>query len=373
MSDWRRELRELTRDLGSHARRAVRAVDRTVDRDPFHVVGYRGYATHWRALVLGRVMQDEGITAADASHSGWQNLLNTVRRLESDPLPDARVQARIGAETHDIVGDDEGFLREWVKLETPLAEGQWHPLELELATNDGASAEKPPAVRAVTQVLVPSPRAAFGVISDIDDTVLQSEVGTFLRAVRLVLLENARTRLPFPGVAAFYRALERGHAGSPPNPIFYVSSSPWNLYDVISDFLDAQKIPAGPLLLRDWDLATSLAGHGDHKSSIIREILDAYPWMRFILIGDSSQEDPEIYAKIVAAYPGRIAAVYIRDVSRDTARSSAITTLRSTWADDACTLVLAGDTLSIAKHAASQGWIDDACVADIEKENADAR
>jgi len=360
VSDWRSELRELSRDLGSHVRRVARAVDRTVDRDPYHVVGYRTYATHWRALVLGRVMQDEGIVRADASHSGWQNLLNTVRRLESDPLPGARVRASVGGETHEAVGDDEGFLREWIKLDAPLADGQWHSMELELVVGDTDAPAK-----ATSQVLVPSPHAAFGVISDIDDTVLQSEVTTFLRAARLVLLENARTRLPFPGVAAFYRALEAGRAAAPHNPIFYVSSSPWNLYDVISDFLDAQHIPAGPLLLRDWDLSTSLSGHGGHKSAIIREILEAYPWMRFILIGDSGQEDPEIYARVVREYPGRIAAVYIRDVSRNAERSSAISTLGAALDENGCSLLLAGDTLSIARHAAEHGWIDEARLAEI--------
>ncbi|MEP6491307.1 MAG: phosphatase domain-containing protein [bacterium] len=363
MTDWRSELRDLGRDLSSQARRVVRAVDRTVDRDPYHIVGYRAYATHWRALVLGRVMQDEGIVRGDASHSGWQNLLNTVRSLESDPLAHARVRAGIGGETHDIVGDDEGFLREWLKLERPLAEGQWHTVDLELVVANGSAPAK-----ATSQVLVPSPHAAFGVISDIDDTVLQSEVTSFLRAARLVLLENARTRLPFPGVAAFYRALEMGRGGAPHNPIFYVSSSPWNLYHVVSDFLEAQRIPAGPLLLRDWDLATSMAGHGGHKTAIIREILEAYPWMRFILIGDSGQEDPEIYAQVVREYPGRIAAVYIRDVSKSLERTSAITALGTALDATGCSLLLAGDTLSIARHAAAHGWIDDACLTEIGAE-----
>lgn len=364
MADWRHELRELSRDLGSHARRVARAVDYAVDRDPYHVVGYRGYASHWRALVLGRVLQDEGIVPPDAAHSNWQNLLNTVRRLESDPLPLARVRATIGGESHDIVGDDEGFLREWIKLETPLAEGQWHSIDLELAVADGQ-----PAVKAASQVLVPSPRAAFGIISDIDDTVLQSEVTTFLRAVRLVLLENARTRLPFPGVAAFYRALHAGRNGAPSNAIFYVSSSPWNLYDVISDFLDAQAIPAGPLLLRDWDLASGISGgHGGHKLAIIREILDAYPWMRVILIGDSGQEDPEIYSRVVREYPGRIIAVYIRDVSKNAARSSVITALGEQLGAANCALILAGDTMTLARHAATHGWIDEAHLAEIGDE-----
>ena len=239
------------------------------------------------------------------------------------------------------------------QFEEPLVEDRWHSLDLALDLS--ASCAVPSSV---SQVFVPSPHAAFGVISDLDDTVLQSEVTTFVRAARLVLLENAHTRLPFPGVAAFYRALHQGVPGAPANPIFYVSSSPWNLYDVIVEFLDAREIPAGPMLLRDWDLTSALAGNVGHKSLLIREILDAYPWMKFILVGDSGQEDPEIYAKIVAEYPGRILAIYIRDVSRSVGRSESIALLAEQVAVAKSTLILAPDTLTVARHAAAQGWID---------------
>jgi phosphatidate phosphatase APP1 len=365
MTDWRDDLRHLARDLGTHARRVVRAVDRGVEREPLHIAGYRAYATHWRALAVGRAVRDEGRITADASHRGWQNLLNLVRRLESDPYPHATVRASIGGAQQTITADDEGFFRQWIKCDAPLTDAQWHAVELELVHD-----ALPSPVRSTSRVLVPSPRAAFGVISDMDDTVLQSEVGTFLRAARLMLLENSRTRLPFPGVAAFYRALESGHglASGVFNPIFYVSSSPWNLYDVIADFLDAQKIPEGPLQLRDWDWSSALEGHRTHKSTLIREILDAYPWMSFILIGDSGQEDPEIYARLVHEYRGRIVALYIRDVSRSAVRTAAIDKLATEVASTGCTLVLGPDTVSMARHAAEHGWIDPARLAEIGEE-----
>lgn len=366
MTDWRNELRDLARDVGGHARRVARALDRGVRREPYHLAGYRGYASNWRALVMGRAVRDEGVVAADESHRSWQNLLNLVRRLESDPLPGARVRASVGGTTLTIAADDEGFLRHWLKCETQLAAGKWHTVDLELVHEALTS-----PLYTSSRVLVPSPRAAFGVISDMDDTVLQSEVGTFLRAARLMLLENSRTRLPFPGVAAFYRAL--GSGTQAPNPIFYVSSSPWNLYDVIADFLDAREIPEGPLLLRDWDWSSALEGHGTHKSLLIREILDAYPWMSFILIGDSGQEDPEIYARLVREYRGRILAVYIRDVSRTAARSAAINALAAEIAAAGSALVLGDDTLSMARHAAEHGWIDESRLGEIgEEKRADA-
>jgi Uncharacterized conserved protein len=131
------------------------------------------------------------------------------------------------------------------------------------------------------------------------------------------MLGNARTRLPFPGVAAFYQALEQGGDGARLNPIFYVSSSPWNIYDIIADFMDIQRIPTGPIHLRDWDIGLSALSSRrlkTHKEPIIREIHDMYPSLPFILIGDTSQHDPEIYGQIVSEFPNRIRAIYIRDV-----------------------------------------------------------
>jgi phosphatidate phosphatase APP1 len=328
------------------------------DPRPYHIVGYRGYATGTRALILGRVLEEERIAAPDATHSRWRNLVDTLRRIESDPMRHAKVRVRLGNVLREVVADDEGFLHEWVTLSAPLPHATWHPAELELVT-------RPNAARAVTvaPILVPPASPMFGVISDMDDTVLQSEVTNFLRAAQLMLLENARTRLPFPGVAAFYRALEAGGAGTTPsagggNPIFYVSSSPWNLYDVITEFLEAQRIPAGPLLLRDWDLGRALLRTSDYKERVIAEILSSYPTLPFMLVGDSGQEDPEIYSTVVRANPGRILAVYIRNVSPRPERSAAIRALAAGVQDAGSTLVLADDTLTVAKHAAAHGWID---------------
>ncbi|HEU4681397.1 MAG TPA: phosphatase domain-containing protein [Gemmatimonadales bacterium] len=362
MADWRKELRELAATLGSHLGLGVSALERLVDPDPYHVVGYRGYAGPGRILVLGRVLEHEGLVTPEPGHSKFRNLLAMVKRLESDPLPFAKVRAQVAGQVVDLTADDEGFFRQWVAVGSLQQEG-WGLVQLELLNPPD---ERP--ARAEGPFLVPSASASFGVISDMDDTVVQSQVTNFLRAARIVLLENARTRLPFPGVAAFYRALQDGPSGNGRNPIFYVSSSPWNLYDVISDFLDAQGIPAGPLLLRDWDLSRSLLKNAGHKTEVITEILATYPFLPFILVGDSGQEDPEIYAELVAAYPRRILAVYIRNVRPHPERSDAIRKLAARVTEAGSTLVLADDSLAAARHAAVHGWIKSEALADIGEE-----
>ena len=234
---------------------------RLFDRDPWMVAGYRSYGSAQRVLVRGRAMENEGITAATDTDSLWRNLVNSYRRIEADPLPNAVVRATVGGAVAEITADDEGFFSQWIDLPAPVESPDgWVPVTLELV------APSMPGVKVVSdaQLLLAPPTARFITISDMDDTVLQSHVTSLVQAFRTVLLGNARTRLPFPGVAAFYRALHAGSGGAEQNPIFYVSSSPWNIYDLLEDFLDVHGVPPGPLFLKDWSLSV-LGKHRTHK------------------------------------------------------------------------------------------------------------
>jgi len=357
--DWQEDLRRLAASVRSRLKERASTLNRVIGPDPVYIAAYRGYGGAGRVLLLGRVLENEGLAQAEPSHSKLRNLLAMLKRLESDPQPHARVRVRGEAGMREIVADDEGFIRQWIEMDTARVSG-WGSLRLELVTGPSVAAQAP--------FLVPAATASYGVISDMDDTVLQSHVTDFIQAAGMVLLENALTRLPFPGVAAFYRALECGRTGNDANPIFYVSSSPWNLYDVISEFLNAQGIPAGPLLLRDWDLGPSLLRNAAYKLGVIREILATYPGLRFILIGDSAQEDPEIYADVVAGHPGRILAVYIRNVSRYPEDPPAMRILVERISHAGSTLVLADDTLAAARHAVANGWIREETLRSIGEE-----
>ena len=369
MPDWTDDLSSFTRALGSRVRGVARELARSITgSDPYEIVPYRGHGTARRLFVHGRVLETEPLGPAREADSTWRNLVNTWRRLESDPLPHARVLARRGPTTVEMVADDEGFFAGWLPVEHPLPMADlWHPVELELL---GPLRPGDAPVRATAHVLVASPNAAFGVISDLDDTVIQSHVTNFLRAARTLFLDNARTRLPFPGVAAFYQAL---HAGTDTtrNPIYYVSSSPWNLYSLLAEFLDLQGIPLGPLMLRDWDFDYRMMGadrHQSHKGEIIRQIVAQHPELPFILIGDSGQQDPEIYKAIVEEFPDRILAVYIRNILRDADRVAAVNALAAEVKAARSTLVLADDTLAAARHAAEHGWIPASALAGIGDE-----
>jgi phosphatidate phosphatase APP1 len=341
--------------LSRTARHTAGTLRRILERGgEYHVVPYRSYTGTDRGTVLGRVLRREHIAPPDAGAPVWRNLLHAVQRIEADPLPHALVRITVGGSTVTARADDEGFIHHRITPPRGLEPG-WQPVTMSIVREGDATGEP---LESVGRMLVPPPTARFGVISDMDDTVLQSEVGNLLRAARLILLENSRTRLPFPGVAEFYRALHGDAPAGMGNPVFYVSSSPWNLYDVIADFLEAHEIPPGPLLLRDWELRPSIMKHRSHKKRMITEVLDSYPWLPFVLIGDSTQEDPEIYSAIVHEYPARIVAVYIRDVGAHPERRGAIMKLAAEVEAAGSSLLLAEDTDLAVRHARGRGLID---------------
>ena len=370
MKKWAADVAPLLSGLGKEVLgAAARVAHAAFGDEPFEIVAYNGYGNANRAHVYGRVLEKRNVAASTDADSTLKNLLYTYRRAEADPLRRAEVTVEYAGKKTAMKTDDEGFFGGWIDLDESVdGDKEWREYSVELVLPRQPDAEK---IKGSGEVLIASSSARFGVISDLDDTVIQSRVSNFLLAARTVMLGNARTRLPFPGVAAFYEALRKGPGGDEKNPIFYVSSSPWNIYDVISEFMDLQKVPKGPIILRDWDIgwgALSSARHFGHKGVAIRNIMKLYPDLQFILIGDTSQHDPEIYSQIVSEFPKRVAAIYIRDVTRNAQRSASVKKLAEEILAAHSTLVLAEDTLGAAKHAAEQGWIATDALPDVKEE-----
>ena len=333
--------------------------------DPFEILPYRGYGTPRELFLKGRVLEESGITRSGQYDTVWDNVRNMVRRFASHEVAGARVRASFEGLQVETVSDEEGFFDVRLELPVPLmGPTKWHPVELELL---GPESPDGKPVRSTGRVLVPS-GARVGIISDIDDTVVHSSATSVLKMAWIVLLNNAHTRLPFEGVAAFYRALQRGADGRAYNPIFYVSSSPWNVYDVLEDFLNVHGVPAGPIFLKDWSPSV-LGKHRAHKLGIIRTLLSTYSQLPFILVGDSGQEDPEIYHQAVHEHPGRIQAIYIRDVATTT-RKVEVPAIAEEVRALGVEMVLVSDSDAAAEHAAAKGLIAPDAVPEIQAASA---
>lgn len=338
---------------------------------PIKIVPYHSYGRRDRLYLKGRVLEDRGVRPPRDDDSWWDNLVNMYKRVTSCEVPHARLMARCQGAERAVEADEEGMFELWIEPARLVSNGRmWQPVEIELQEPLSRWQEGP--VRATGQVLIPPSSARFGVISDIDDTVIQTDVSNFLQMVRTVFLSNAQTRLPLPGVAGFYRALYAGPDGETRNPLFYVSNSPWNFYDLLVDFFAINEIPIGPVLhLRNWGIYRDEllpTRQRRHKLKHIRQILDLYTDLPFILIGDSGEEDPEVYHEIVQQYGERIQAVYIRDVDGDAKRRAVIQRLAAEVVDAGSTLVLTENSLAMAQHAARQGWIAPRALSTIRDE-----
>ena len=156
--------------------------------------------------------------------------------------------------------------------------------------------------------------AKVGVISDVDDTIMVTQVPTLWKAAYNMLLLSPRKRASVPGMAVMYNDIRRMF---PDAPFFYLSTSPWNVESSIRNFILDYGFPDGPLLLRDLDPRpkTFVPSGVQHKLEYAEQLMEDFPDMKFILLGDDGQKDPSTYAEIAKRYPGRVLAIGIRQLS----------------------------------------------------------
>lgn len=328
---------------------------------------YRGYGSRDEIFLIGRVFrQSPGIPGEDPEslRAQWRDLR---RRIARRKVAGAAVTARFGGDATRVETDPDGYFRLHLHPRGLQAGGgEWHGVDLVL--------EADPPIPAQAAVFIPPANCRYVVVSDIDDTVMRTGVANKLKMLWRLFVEDAESRVAFPGVAALYRALHAGAGGGEGNPMLYVSRAPWGLYEMLSEFFQRHGIPAGPVLfLREWGLSWThpLPRRAtDHKQALIRHMLALYRDLPFVLIGDSGQHDPEVYAQIVEENPGRVLAVYIRNVSRDSGRIEEIVRLAGAVARAGSSLVLAADSVAVAEHAVSIGLIAPDAVAGVADEHA---
>ena len=361
-----RYLKDFVIDADEHldaARRRYAA--RFGGEQPRHIAAYRAHADAAFAELSGRVLASKPMGGPQEDAGWWDNLLDTYRRFESDEVPGVGLKLQFRGVDATAVTDAEGYYS--VRIETPgaaMSDELWENAMVSLA--DGTLLTPQP-------VLQVGAKATVGVISDIDDTILQSSILDWKTAAQLTFLHNARTRKPLPGVAKLYQALQSGADGLGRNPVFYVSSSPWNLYDLLDDFIELNAIPFGPVFLRDIGMDTGkfikTEGHG-HKLERARELIARYPTLRWILLGDSGQADAELYAEAAREFGNRIVAIYIRDVDpgHDDPRDAFVDRYIETVEGTSVPMLRVVDSLAIAEHALALGLLADASLDDIARE-----
>lgn len=257
---------------------------------------YIGYATPVGLVLRGRVLSKLTQRTATEQQRVFTNIRHMAALFFTDEVAGVVVKAGAGRAT----SDEEGYFT--LTVPRPKDPG-WHHIEISIEGFDDTT---------TCMALVPRDDARFMVISDIDDTVLQTGAYALWKNLWTSFSGNALTRRIFPDA----RKLMARLSDDGRNPVFYVSSSPWNFHAFLVQIFNHAELTRGPKFLRDMGLGEDqfITGtHGGHKGSAIDTILAANPDLQAILMGDTGQHDAEVYLEAIYRHPGRIKAVVLRE------------------------------------------------------------
>jgi phosphatidate phosphatase APP1 len=260
------------------------------------ITAYTGYGAPGWARVMARVVLTRPAQARKRLEKvrGW-------RSFTTSPVTDTVVRIQIGESVTETRTDRSGYVDCRVKGDL---EPGWGTVRL---STEGAAAVDAP-------VRVVDPECRFGVISDIDDTVMVTALPRPLLAAWNTFVLDEHARMAVPGMAVLYERLTTANAGC---PVFYLSTGAWNVAPALTRFLSRHLYPAGPLLLTDWGPTPDrwFRSGQEHKRTTLRRLSAEFPHVRWLLIGDDGQHDQEIYSEFAQAHPENVAAVAIRRLS----------------------------------------------------------
>ncbi len=284
------------------------------------------------ALGRGDGVFIQGRVLKEAPTGGSSVLSRNLRRLTAPNWKGAKVEVSFLGATATVTSGHDGAFE--VNLQPPPGTTFPPGIALVEAKVAGATAQ--------ARVEVVADTTPFLVISDFDDTLALTHVVKPARLMEAALLRDSDTQEVVPGMAAFYGCLK-----APTAPAFaLVSGSPVQFVPRVSSFLGRHGFPPFGMYLRDLGPSTL----SNYKQPAIRRLLSQFT-QPVVLVGDSGEKDPEIYAQIREEFPGRVKAIYIRDAGR--AESA------TRFAD----MLLFKEASEAAEHAAKSGLADAACVA----------
>lgn len=264
---------------------------------------YKGFSSEKVTYIFGHLLQSISPLRDRPTTNPFKNALEMYRRYTVSGAKNEKIILSVNGEQHFVTTDKKGYFQ--FKLEGALQSDQL-----------SVYADQYPDACEDIQLKLRNPKRI--IISDVDDTILVSHATSLWKKLYLLLTKNHQTRSAFVGIRDMYSDILGAHDQ---NMCFYVSSSEWNLYDFLRDFITFNDLPDGVLLLQDLksgitDLFRSGGGSHEHKLVKIRSVIEAYPDAQLVLIGDSGQKDPEIYRSLAFEFSDNIEKIYIRDVRR---------------------------------------------------------
>lgn len=274
---------------------------------------YRGYANEQELIVMGHVFK-KGYDY-DFQKKSFKNASSIVNLFKVKTISNFDVYLKFGDSVIHTRTLDDGYFKFCIPLEKEFNFG-WMDYEVSIIHKNQSIISSGSFIR--------PHKGNLGIISDIDDTFLVSHTNNFFKKIYILLFRNVNSRKVFKDVVAHYQALSSAGRNNidEQNAFFYISSSEWNLYSFIVKFTKIHQLPRAVILLKD--IKTGLAdffmsGRGDHnhKFEKIKHVVEFYPHLKYVLLGDDSQHDPLLYERICKIFPVTVKAVYIRQTGRN--------------------------------------------------------
>lgn len=267
------------------------------------VICHTGYGTGESIRVLGRV-----VLVPKRARSGLGKATEEMikrrgfRNFVSAACVRAGVTITVGGQVSHATTDRGGYID--VRVRNHGLEPGWRTVEVRSAASKTAFAD----------VHVIADDVDFGLVSDIDDTIISTMLPRPLIAAWNSFIRDESARQSVPGMARMYAALLADHPGS---PVIYVSTGAWNTHGFLSRFLKRHGYPAGAMLLTDWGPTNTgwFRSGMAHKSETLLQLTRDFPNISWLLVGDDGQHDPVIYADFARLAPDRVRAIAIRQLT----------------------------------------------------------
>ncbi|WP_223360855.1 App1 family protein [Leifsonia sp. ZF2019] len=269
------------------------------------VVPYTGYGAPSWVRILGRVVlarEPRPGSRAERKHRKREESIRGWRSFVSVPVSDVTVTIEIEGDRHTVEPDRGGVIDTVVPVQ--LAPG-WHTVRMSTPESDRVF-EAP--------IFIVDPKATFGIISDVDDTVMVTALPRPLLAAWNTFVLDEHARVPTPGMAVLLERLAGTHPGT---PVIYLSTGAWNVAPTLRRFLSRNLFPSGPLLLTDWGPTHDriFRSGREHKRTSLERLSSEFPGLKWLLIGDDGQHDEQLYGEFSIAHPDNVAGVAIRQLS----------------------------------------------------------
>jgi phosphatidate phosphatase APP1 len=291
------------------------------------------YASHGRPerfVLTGRAVELDSRHLKEDGRGKWREVLHNLRRFRLDQLVSRQVRLSVLGRTLEVSTDADGGFHIELAAARSLFPAGFAAVTARVLGPQGEPLD--PESTGAVQVI--GKRARYALVSDIDDTILESNVAHRRQLIWNTFARGADRMRPVPGMADVYRELAA--AGREKPGVFYVSGSPVNLHRKLSAFLELNGFPPGSFILKNLGLrsivpeplqawgpfaklapADPLVATEDYKTRHLRALMTELAELKFVLIGDSGEKDPEVYASLARdpVLGPRVAAIYIRNAT----------------------------------------------------------